>query len=507
MVHNRAPRLHQLQALAKTADLRAAALFMEQRTGKTLVAIKTAAFHASSSAIDAALIIGWPNGVQHVWNEEWPKDWPTEMPYRAVTWRSGKMRNDELTTIVAAPEFVAVFMNCEALLTDVAWKFIGKLISKRRLLVIVDEDWAKNPGAARTKRLLAIGRHPNAVYRRFLSGTPAAEGSLDLWAPCAFLDWRLLGHKSFFTFRNRYAVMTTGYGPGGREFKTQATDPRSGAKLYQNLDELRGKLDAFSFRVRRADVSDAPPKTYVTRYFDLTAKQRRVYERLNTEYEVELSRGTLPISLQITRLLRLQMISRGYYPPEMVGAPCVCMGVDPECDACQGLGVVPTRTHLERIDERNPALEALSAELEANPGPLLVWARFRQDVTDIISVAANLGRVVNRYDGTVPATTREASYRKFQTGECDLLVATISSGLSRGHDCSRAEAMIYYSNSYVLRDRLQSEDRAESLTRTASTGVIDLVGVDTRDGPIIEALRSKREVAAYLQGDPMTRSF
>lgn len=506
----REPRAHQLAALAKTAELSAAALFMEQRTGKTLVAVKTAALHAARGAIDGALIIGWPNGVQFVWEEEWPKDWPAGRKWRFITWRSGKMANAEamatLAAALTAPEFVVVALNCEAMLTELAWKFIGKFLAKRRLIVIADEDFAKNPGSARTKRLLAIGRHPHAVYRRFLSGTPAAEGSADLWAPCAFLDWQLLGHKSFFTFRNRYCVMTTGYGAGGREFRAQAVDETTGAKLYQNLDELRARLDRFSFRVRRAEVSDAPPKTYVSRYFELTPKQRRVYERLNGEYEAELSRGTVPIALQITRLLRLQMITRGYYPPESVGSPCECNG-DPDCSKCEGLGIVIERTKLERIDDRNPALEALTAELTANPGPLVVWARFRQDVSDVLDAALALGRAAARYDGSVPAAEREQAYRAFQRGEIDLLVATTASGLSRGHDCSRAEAMIYYSNDYALRNRLQSEDRAESLSRTTSTGIIDLIGIDTRDGPIVAALRAKREVAGYLQGDPVGGGF
>lgn len=507
---------HQAEALRRSLEREAYALFMEERTRKTKPIVDTAAEHARRGSITGAIIIGWPNGVQFTWATEWPLDWPEEMPYKLVVWRSGGMgtvdkrgqfSKPDLSDLLNFEGFSVLAMNCEAIITDLGYRFIQRLLSKRRCLVVADESsWLKSPGSARTKRMLAIGKHPNAVLRRILDGTPAAEGSLDLWAPCSFLDWRLLGHQSFFTFRNRYAVMTDGYGAGGRQFRTQATDAE-GRKLYQNLEELRAKLTKFSFRVQRTQVSDIPLPEYNTVYFELTPRQRRVYNKLETEYEADLKAGTLPVSLAITRLLRLQMISRNYYPPETIGAVCpVCGGENPECPRCEGLGLVPDRTELERIDEHNPALRALVDKAEMHAGEqLIVWCRFRQDCDDVVNALTDAGRAVGRYDGTVHIAKREEAYRAFINKDLDAIVGTTSSGLTRGHDLSVADRMIYYSNSYVLRDRLQSQSRTESLDRRVATEVTDLIGVGTRDLPIVQALRNKRSVAEIIQGDKLTR--
>lgn len=503
----REPGEHQLEALRRSWDRPTYALFMEERTRKSKVIVETAVIHRYLGNLDGALIIGWPNGVQFTWATDWGLDWPDELPYTIAAWRGGGV-NKAAYAALNFDGFAVLAFNCEALLTKAAYDLIGKFLKTRRCLVAADESsWAKSPSSARTKRLLAIGRHQNAVYRRLLDGTPAAEGSLDLWAPCAFLDPKLLGHPSYFTFRNRYAQMEVGYAGGGRQFAKHAVDS-DGRKLYKNLPELSEKLSRFSFRVRRREVADVPEPEYRSLFFELTAKQRAVYDRLDGEYVADLRRGVLPVSMAITRLLRLQMISRGYYPPEVTGAVCpACGGAGSEdCPRCEGLGVVPVRAELERIDDDNPALDALIAELESRPvEPIVVWTRFRQDVDDVTNALAYLGRRVGRYDGSIPVARREENYAAFRAGALDALVATTGSGVTRGHDLSVANLVFYYSNSYALRDRLQSQSRTESLDRRCPTEVIDLIGVDTRDGPIVETLRSKRAVAELIQGDPSSK--
>lgn len=514
----RQPYPHQLDVYRQSVDRQCAALFLEQRVGKTLICVYTAAERHRRGDITGTLVVLYPNGGQFEWAYNWPLDWPEDLPCQVVPWRSGRMGKVDKRGVLSKPELNdllkvdgthrALVMNCEAILTDLGWSLIGKFLRAHRCLVVADEaSFMKSPSSQRTKRMLAIGRHPNAAVRRILDGTPAAEGSLDLWAPCVFLDWKLLGHKSYFTFRNRYAVMTTGYGPGGREFKTQATDDR-GHKMYQNLDELRVNLTKFSFRLRRADVSVAPPPEFSEVFFELTSRQRRVYDRLDSEYEAEKKAGTFPVSLAITRYLRLQMISRNWLPPERVGVECrQCSGLLEGCDACEGTGLEVIKTDLERVDEANPAIEAFTARATMVVGQAVYWCRFRQDVSDVYEALKATGAKVGRYDGSVHQADRQKAYDDFRAGKLDAIVCTTGSGISRGHDLSCANTVGYYSNSYVLRDRLQSQDRTESLKRRSPTEVFDLIGVDTRDLPIVEALRAKLSVASLLQGDGLGRTF
>jgi len=58
--------------------------------------------------------------------------------------------------------------------------------------------------------------------------------------------------------------------------------------------------------------------------------------------------------------------------------------------------------------------------------------------------------------------------------------------------------VIYYSNSYDLEIRLQSEDRAHRIGQTNKVTYIDLVSPNTIDEKILQALRSKIDIAGQV---------
>ena len=61
--------------------------------------------------------------------------------------------------------------------------------------------------------------------------------------------------------------------------------------------------------------------------------------------------------------------------------------------------------------------------------------------------------------------------------------------------------MIYYSNSYDLEIRLQSEDRAHRIGQDRSVTYVDLVSPDTIDEVILRALRNKINLASTVLGE------
>ena len=71
-------------------------------------------------------------------------------------------------------------------------------------MAIDESTTIKNPGAKRTKALVALGKQ--AKYRRILTGSPVTKSPLDLYKQCEFLDIWLLGHQSYYSFRTRYAL-------------------------------------------------------------------------------------------------------------------------------------------------------------------------------------------------------------------------------------------------------------------------------------------------------------
>ena len=61
-----------------------------------------------------------------------------------------------------------------------------------------------------------------------------------------------------------------------------------------------------------------------------------------------------------------------------------------------------------------------------------------------------------------------------------------------------ASTIIYYSNSYDLEVRLQSEDRAHRIGQTNTVNYIDLIAQDTVDEKIVNALRKKINIATQV---------
>jgi len=67
-----------------------------------------------------------------------------------------------------------------------------------------------------------------------------------------------------------------------------------------------------------------------------------------------------------------------------------------------------------------------------------------------------------------------------------------------------ATTVIYYSNSYNLEHRIQSEDRAHRIGQTKSVNYVDLCTQGTIDEKIIKALRAKKNIAATVLGEDIT---
>ena len=70
-----------------------------------------------------------------------------------------------------------------------------------------------------------------------------------------------------------------------------------------------------------------------------------------------------------------------------------------------------------------------------------------------------------------------------------------------GITLTAANTVIYFSNSYDLEIRLQSEDRAHRIGQTNKVTYIDLVAKGTVDEKIVQALRTKLNLAQEVLGD------
>ena len=103
---------------------------------------------------------------------------------------------------------------------------------------------------------------------------------------------------------NRYALLVD-RSAGGRSFKQVVG--------FQNLDELNGLMQKFSYRVLKEDCLDLPDKVYIKREIELSPEQKKIYKEIQRYAISELSSiGTVSASSVITQIIRLHQISCGF---------------------------------------------------------------------------------------------------------------------------------------------------------------------------------------------------
>ena len=112
------------------------------------------------------------------------------------------------------------------------------------------------------------------------------------------------------------------------------------------------------------------------------------------------------------------------------------------------------------------------------------------------------------YYGETPQDQRQDIVESFQDKDSPLrfFVGQPKTG-GYGITLTEATTVIYFSNSYDLEIRLQSEDRAHRIGQHHPVTYIDLVSPKTIDEKILKALRSKINLAEKVLGEDARQNF
>ena len=148
-------------------------------------------------------------------------------------------------------------------------------------------------------------------------------------------------------------------------------------------------------------------------------------------------------------------------------------------------------------------VDALVETLEEVSGKAIIWAIYRADIARITerlrSVFGEDCLVV--YDGTTASADRPTLVDAFQAeGGPQFFIGQPKTG-GYGLTLTAASTVVYYGNSYDLEIRLQSEDRAHRIGQRSAVTYVDLVTPGTVDERILDALRSKRDLANAVLGE------
>lgn len=472
------PFKHQSDAIKESWFKEFYALFMEMGTGKSKVAIDNIGMLYEKELIKAALIIA-PKGVYDNWVKgEIPTHLPDRIQRDILRWEPKRTKGfgRRLEKFIME-DFIGVkifVMNIEALSTTRGAGTAGRfLVQNPENIVVVDESTTiKNRKAARTKNLQVLQKY--AKYRRILTGSPITKSPMDLFSQCSFLEEKALGYNSYFAFQNRYAIV-----------RQQKMGHRSFQEIvgYRRLEELNERLVQFSKRILKSECLDLPDKLYTKRYVALTDEQKRLYDQMKDMALAMLEDGELATTTSVlTQIMRLQQISCGHFTPD----------------------VGETRSlESNRLDE----LLNITEELQ---GKCIIWASYTHDIQRIYSALRDCfgPEAVALYYGDTAQDMRQETVDRFQDAKDPLrfFVGQPRTG-GYGITLTAATTVIYFSNSYDLEIRLQSEDRAHRIGQKNPVTYIDLVSPDTLDEKILSALKSKVNLAETVLGEETRQWF
>ena len=464
------PYKHQMLALEKSWHKETYAYFMEMGTGKTKVLIDNMSMLYDKGKIDGALIVA-PKGVIKTWYEqELPTHLVDHIENVTVLWQPNitKGQQEKLESLFEIETALHILvMNVEAFSTEKGMKFASKFLNSHKTLMAIDESTTiKTPTAKRTKNIIGLSKY--AKYRRIMTGSPVTKNPLDLYTQCEFLDPYLLDHASYYSFRNRYAVMKSMH-VRGRTIQV--------VHAFQNLAELSDKLHGFSYRVLKEDCLDLPDKIYVKRNIALTAEQLKLYDQMKKTALAMLNGKVTSTVTVLTQLMRLHQITCGHFTADDGSTQLV----------------------------KNNRVNELMDVLEEIEGKAIIWANYQHDISEIkksITDKYDSGSVVDYY-GLTPQDERQDNIKKFQDDpECRFLIGTPQTG-GYGITLTAASNVIYYSNGYDLEKRLQSEDRAHRIGQKKAVTYVDLITEDTVDEKIVKALRKKINIASEVLGEEL----
>ena len=440
------PFAHQVQCFNFFRELNRGGLLISMGLGKTKIIVDILSYLKLMGKIINPILYVCPNSVLENVKHEFELHSSIEWDMCILNGPKGK----KIRLLTEAKHDIYI-INYEAVRT-----VEQELMKKGFDVIICDESTRiKNPQALCSKVLHRLGQ--TAKYRYIMTGTPLTENVIDIFSQYKFLEPSLFG-PSFYSFKNRYAVM-------GGYMNHQIVK-------YRHLDELHKKIFSVALRFTKEQCLDLPEKIYEVKKFDLNQQEQDLYKQIKKNIFTEIMGKQISAQLAITKLTKLLQVTSGF---------------------------VLTDDN-KRVGIKNSSKLKLLKETidDILPNKIIIWNIYTANV-DMISkmlTEMKIGHVI--FDGRVKQEDRQGNVDEFQTNpDCKVFVGQIKSG-GMGINLTAASYVVYYSNTYSLADRLQSEDRAHRIGSVRNVTYIDLIARGTIEKSIIKALKKKLNLAKLI---------
>lgn len=323
-------------------------------------------------------------------------------------------------------------------------------------MVVIDElSSFKNPRAKRFKELARVRPFLNRIVG--LTGTPAANGLMDLWAQFRLLDGGQRLGRYITHYRNRWFVPDKRSGMQVFTYK-----PRDGAE-----EEIYGAIADMTVSMKTTDHLTLPSLTTVTQVVEMSVPETRKYERLKKDMVLTVEEHVIDAANAAALSGKLLQLASG-----------AIYTTDGE----------PVTVHDRKLDALEDLVEA------ANGESLLVAYWFKHDLT----------RIRQRFPNARELKTN-ADIRAWNAGEIPLaLIHPASAGHGLNLQAG-GHLLVWFSLTWSLElyqqanARLfrQGQDQPVTITHLAAKGTLDeavlaaLEAKDTTQERLIDAVKTQ----------------
>lgn len=431
---------HQLKSLKH--DLTTPIVFdtSDPGTGKTFVAIK-AFERRRKKKTGCALILAPKSLLRSTWAADFKKFAPG------------------LTVVVATAEVrESTFAEkADAYVTNIdAVKWLAKqpksFFAKFDTLIIDESSAYKHATSQRSKAVAKIAKY--FKYKRAMTGTPNGRTITDVWHQVYLLDEGARLGRSFFAFRNSVCTPTQ----VGRSDKAIRWDDKDGAE-----EAVFGLLSDIVIRHKFEDCVDIPANHRYTLEYELSAKQRKAYEQMETTQMLWLKGkepSVIAVNAAVVANKLLQVASGAVYGT----------GEDPVLVDDGRYKMV-----LDLVEERKHSL---------------VFFHWKHQRDALAAEADKRGITFAIIDGTVNEHERDRIVTAYQAGAYQVIFAHPRSA-AHGLTLTRGTTTIWTSPTYDLELFEQGSKRQHHMGQTQKTETITIIAPGTIDERAYEILQKK----------------
>lgn len=328
--------------------------------------------------------------------------------------------------------------------------------------VVIDESTAfKHHTSQRSK---AAGKVMKRFERRAcLTATPTSNGILDIWHQVHLLDGgRRLG-PSYYGFRNTVCQPKQ----VARNDKAIQWSDKEGAE-----EAVFSLLEDIVIRHQRKDCVDIPPTHTHTLGYDMTPRQRRMYDKMEQDQLLPLL-GSL--TDQVTAALTGKQHKIIAINAAAVITKLLQIASGAVYDGTGGYSV---------IDDSRYELLLDLAEMRKHPLMFFFWKHQRDLLT---AEAEKRGMSFAVIDASTSDAERFAIVSKYQLGLYDVLFAHPQSA-AHGLTLTKGTTTIWPGPTYNLEWFVQGSQRQARIGQKEKTEIVTVIANDTRETEIYDEI-------------------